>query len=198
MSDFWNERYNKTEYIYGKEPNIFLAGQLKDLPAGSIIFPCEGEGRNAVYAASQGWTVNAFDTSEAGLAKASRLAAGKGVSIHYIIDDAVTVSYPQNSADAVAIIYAHFPPDVRNQFLPKVAQWLKPGGRIIMEVFNTRQLNNPSGGPKDISMLYTEEMIKSFFGDFQILLLQSTQTDLNEGSYHAGTADVLRFVAIKP
>jgi hypothetical protein len=66
MSNTWNERYSKTEYVYGEIPNVFFAAQLGTLQPGNIILPCEGEGRNAVYAASQGWNVEAFDSSEAG------------------------------------------------------------------------------------------------------------------------------------
>lgn len=81
MNNIWNERYGKEEYVYGEEPNVFFAAQLTKLQNGVIILPCEGEGRNAVYAASQGWKVNAFDTSEAGKTKAIQLASNKGVTI---------------------------------------------------------------------------------------------------------------------
>lgn len=77
MSQFWNERYSQAEYVYGETPNVFFAAQLDKLSAGTIILPCEGEGRNAVYAASQGWEVKAFDASEAGQKKALLLAEKK-------------------------------------------------------------------------------------------------------------------------
>ena len=109
MSNYWNERYSKEEYAYGDEPNVFFAEQLKLLKPGVVIFPCEGEGRNAVYAASQGWTVHAFDSSEAGKTKALLLAQKKGQTIQYIIDDALDVQYPKATADAVVFIFAHFP-----------------------------------------------------------------------------------------
>ena len=71
MNNFWNERYSAHEYAFGTEPNVFFAGELRKLPRpGHILFPCEGEGRNAVYAAEQGWTVEAFDLSEMGKRKA--------------------------------------------------------------------------------------------------------------------------------
>lgn len=77
MSQFWNERYSQAEYVYGETPNVFFEAQLDKLSAGTIILPCEGEGRNAVYAASQGWEVKAFDASEAGQKKALLLAEKK-------------------------------------------------------------------------------------------------------------------------
>lgn len=54
MSNQWDERFGNTEYVYGKDPNAFFAEQLESLMIGNILFPCEGEGRNAVYAASKG------------------------------------------------------------------------------------------------------------------------------------------------
>jgi hypothetical protein len=54
MEEFWNERYADSEYVYGENPNEFLVEQLAQLPLGKILFPCEGEGRNAVYAAQKG------------------------------------------------------------------------------------------------------------------------------------------------
>ncbi|ULQ52080.1 class I SAM-dependent methyltransferase [Flavihumibacter fluvii] len=115
MKDFWNERYSGKDYIYGEEPNQFFADQINPLKAATIILPCEGEGRNAVYAATRGWTVHAFDASTAGQAKALQLAGKRGVSIHYTVEDAGKITYPENSADVVAFIFAHFPESNRKQ-----------------------------------------------------------------------------------
>ena len=193
----WNERYSRTEYIYGEEPNKFLEEQLPKVQPGVIIFPCEGEGRNAVFAATLGWEVLAFDSSEAGKAKAMKLAQMKNVSIDYQIEDANDIEYPDNSADAIAFIYAHFPTELRNSMLAKANKWLKPGGTIILEAFNPLQLNNTSGGPKDPSFLYTEEILTNAFPGFEYKILESIKIELNEGAFHQGIADVVRFVGVK-
>jgi len=197
MSNFWNERYSEKEYVYGEDPNVFFAEQLSPLKPGTIILPCEGEGRNAVYAASQEWDVKAFDSSEAGKIKALQLAGKKEVLIDYVIDDATTVTYPESSSDVVAFIYAHFPPSIRKQIHQKAINWLKPGGKIILEAFHPDQLQNNSGGPKELSLLYTEEMIKEDFKEMQIFFLQSLTTELNEGKYHEGRANIIRFIGSK-
>lgn len=197
MRNFWNERYSQTEYVYGEEPNAFFADQLDKLKTGNIILPCEGEGRNGVYAASQGWKVNAFDSSEAGKGKALQLAEKKGVALEYTIEDATTITYPENSVDAVAFIYAHFPPDIRKEIHQKAINWLKPGGCIILEAFNPQQLQNNTGGPKDLLMLYTEKIIREDFKACKIELIQTLRADLKEGKHHEGMADIIRFVGIK-
>ena len=197
MSNIWNERYAQKEFFYGEEPNVFFAEQLKKIKQGKIILPCEGEGRNAVYAASCGWEVEAFDSSEAGKLKAMQLASSKGLTISYKIEDATTISYPENSFDVVAFIFAHFPVAVRKQIHQKAIKWLKPDGKIILEAFNPKQLPNNSGGPKDLSMLYTEEILRDDFSDLKIELLQLQSTILKEGKHHDGMAEVIRFVGVK-
>jgi SAM-dependent methyltransferase len=196
-NEYWNQRYSNAEYVYGEEPNHFFATQLSALKAGSLILPCEGEGRNAVYAASLGWTVDAFDGSLEGKNKALQLAHKKLVKIEYLIEDATVISYPNNSVDVVAFIYAHFTTDHRAQIHKKAINWLRPGGKIILEAFNPNQLQNNSGGPKNISMLYTIEMLQSDFSSLRFDLIQNIQTTLKEGAFHDGLADVIQFVGTK-
>ncbi|MBB3058031.1 class I SAM-dependent methyltransferase [Mucilaginibacter gotjawali] len=197
MKSFWDERYSAKEYIYGEEPNVFFAAELRKLKPGTIILPCDGEGRNGVYAASAGWTVKAFDGSEEGKAKALQLAALKKVEIEYVTGDAATITYPEKSADAVAFIYAHLPPDVRKTAHQNAIKWLKPGGVLILEVFNPAQLNNTSGGPKDVAMLYTKEMLQKDFELLETVLLQTLVTTIDEGDRHQGKADIIRYIGIK-
>src|SRR5690554_7596542 len=61
LADIWNKRYSGKEFVYGEQPNIFLQQQLEKLPVGHILLAGEGEGRNAVYAATLGWKVTAYD-----------------------------------------------------------------------------------------------------------------------------------------
>jgi SAM-dependent methyltransferase len=197
MKSFWNDRYAETEYVYGEDPNIFFAEQLKLLKPGIIILSCEGEGRNAVFAANNGWKVFAFDSSEEGKAKAMKLAEKKGALLDYLIGDAAEINSTDNSADVVALIYAHLPLEVRKQLHQKAVQWLKPGGRLILEAFNPAQLGNTSGGPKDLTLLYTENILKQDFEGLQIEFIQTLQTTLNEGKYHEGKADIIQFIGIK-
>jgi SAM-dependent methyltransferase len=197
MKSFWNNRYAEREYVYGEEPNVFFAEQLKLIKPGTIILPCEGEGRNAVFAANNGWKVFAFDSSEEGMSKAMKLAEKSGAVINYTIEDAGSVSYANDSADVVALIYAHLPPEVRAALHQKAVQWLKPGGYLILEAFNPSQLSNKSGGPKDIEMLYSDDMLRQDFTGLQTEFTGLLQMGLNEGKYHEGEADIIRFVGVK-
>jgi SAM-dependent methyltransferase len=197
MQNMWDERFSAKEYVYGEAPNVFFAEQLDKLIPGIIILPCEGEGRNAVYPASRGWQVKAFDSSEAGKSKALQLAHKKGVHIEYTIINAADAQYPEASADVVAFVFAHFPPAIRKSVHQKALSWLRPGGKIILQAFNPLQLQNNSGGPKDITMLYTIEMLKEDFAGLNIELLYTGRIKLDEGKYHQGMADIISFTGIK-
>ena len=94
-SRFWNDRYAQPEFAYGTEPNQFFADQLAQLTPGTLLLPAEGEGRNAVFAAQHGWTVDAFDFSEAAQTKARQLAANRGISISYTLGDLLTFTSEQ-------------------------------------------------------------------------------------------------------
>lgn len=198
MKEFWNERYAQDTFVYGTEPNEFLRDNLKKMEAAKIILPCDGEGRNAVFAALLGWQVNAFDFSSSAKAKANKLAKEMNVSPHYETADIHEKEYPENSANVVALIYAHFPEELRKLAHQKAIKWLKPGGKIILEAFNPDQINNNSGGPKNVEMLYTKEILKEDFKDLNIELLEITETHLTEGKYHEGKADIIRLIATKP
>lgn len=197
MSSFWDERYSKSEYAYGEAPNVFFEKQLNQLIPGTIILPCEGEGRNAIFASKKGWKVLAFDNSQSGKQKAEKLAEKYKTTIQYDIADADFIHYPDNSADVVAFIYAHFSPSIRSQVHQKAINWLRPGGKIILEAFDINQQKYTSGGPKDSRMLYTKNMIEDDFKSLKIIELNQKIIQLNEGLYHVGEASVIQYIGEK-
>lgn len=202
MKEFWNERYASHDYVYGIEPNEFLASQLPGLKTGKILFPAEGEGRNAVFAAKLGWDVAAFDQSEEGKKKADSLANSQQVRIDYQVADLNEVVYPAESFDALGLIFAHFPAPLRQSFHRKLLSFLKPSGILILEGFSKEHLKfnsiNPlAGGPKDPSMLFSEQELISDFQGMEILSLEEKEVDLREGLFHVGKSAVIRLVVKK-
>ena len=198
MKHFWNDRYNREEYIYGLAPNQFFAAQLSQWQPGRLLLPAEGEGRNAIHAAKQGWEVLAIDFSEAGRKKALQLASQEEVDLTYQIDDITRSPYPTQYFDAVALIYAHLPKAQQGPFLQQMDQTLRPGGTLLMEVFHHEQLGNTSGGPKKIDLLYHEDELQALLKGWQIHLLEKASIQLDEGDHHQGPAEVVRVVAQKP
>ncbi len=200
--DRWNDRYRNEEFAYGVQPNNYLKEQLAKLPVGKILFPAEGEGRNAVYAASLGWTVSAFDISVEGRNKAARLAEANHVTIDYHVGDVQTLQYSPEQFDVVAFIYAHFPADVKSVYHKTLDHYLRKGGVVIFEAFSKRHLayiaaNEKVGGPKDIGMLFSVDEIKSDFANYEIRVLEEREIELQEGLFHNGKGSVIRFVGQK-
>lgn len=202
MLEFWNERYKKDEYAYGIEPNVFFKSIIDDLHVGKILLPAEGEGRNAVYAASIGWETFAFDLSTEGRTKALKLAESKNVHIDYFIGSFGDLPYQDRQFDAIALIYAHFQSDKKSSFHKTLQDYLKPGGHLIFEAFSKNHLaynsvNDKVGGPRDEAMLYSVEELKRDFSALEISYLKEEVIHLSEGACHIGMGSVVRMVAVK-
>lgn len=198
----WDERYSSEEFAYGTKPNNYLREQLTLLKPGKILFPAEGEGRNAVFSSTQGWQVSAFDISANGRNKALQLAEQQGTTIDYQVGELSTLNYQEQQFDAIALIYAHFPGDIKSSIHQMLNQYLRKGGFIIFEAFSKSHLeyiakNEKVGGPKDIESLFSIEEIKADFPDYNIIELEETEIELNEGLFHNGTGSVIRFVGQK-
>lgn len=202
MKEKWNERYSQVDFAYGEKPNEFLRSSLIHKPIGKILFPAEGEGRNAVYTATLGWDVFAFDQSDEGKKKALLLANKHQVAIDYQVAEFDQVWFEQDQFDAIALIYAHFSAATKSDYHLRLQSYLKQGGLVIFEAFSKNHLpwrkDNPSvGGPDDLDMLFSIEEIKSDFDNFEIIELSENVIELNEGLCHVGTGSVIRFVGRK-
>jgi SAM-dependent methyltransferase len=197
MNDFWNNRYSTEEYVYGILPNEFFKGEVEKLIPGKILFPAEGEGRNVVHAALSGWKAYAFDTSTEAKLKAEKLADRKNIKIYYTISSVDEIKYPEAYFDCIVLIYAHFPPQIRNRYHRNLLKLLKPGGTIILEGFSKKQIKKDSGGPGDINMLFSRAELENDFSSLSSFLITETEYVLNEGKYHQGLASVIRLTGKK-
>lgn len=197
MRDLWNEKFNSSDYIYGKEPNAFFANELLKLQPGNILIPAEGEGRNSVFAAKNLWYVSAFDTSDTAKQKAAILARENQVFIQYEIADFENFSAPPGFFDCVALIFAHMPSEQRKIIHRKLVKYLKPGGTIILQAFSKNQSGKTSGGPTDPDWLYTREDIEDDFKELTGMRVTETIEILNEGIKHQGEASLISMVGKK-
>ena len=197
MNEFWNQRYSATEFAYGEQPNSFIAEELKKLSPGKILFPAEGEGRNAVYAAKLGFEVTAFDPSSEGKKKAEMLAASEKVNIDSRLMGYENVDFPRASFDCIVLVFAHMPGSMRNLVHHKLVSCLKPGGKLILEGFSKEQIQKESGGPRSLDFLFSEKELRLDFSEFLSLEIEEREVVLDEGPYHQGPASVIRVVGVK-
>lgn len=195
MKEFWNERYSDDQFVYGKTPNAFFKQQIDQLNPGKMILPADGEGRNSVYTAKKGWDVTAVDYSKTGKEKALKLADEQSVEIEYHISDLADFDFGAEKYNAAAFIYVHLPRSIIRDVFKNVITSLKPGAKIIVEVYSVNQLGRDSGGPKDERVLYTEEKLRELLSGTEIDWMEEVEIDLSEGDFHVGKAMVIRAIA---
>ncbi|NLA25176.1 MAG: class I SAM-dependent methyltransferase [Bacteroidales bacterium] len=199
MKENWNKRFASEEYVYGKEPNEWVKLQLSKIKPSKILFPGEGEGRNAVWAAKNGFDVHAFDFSEEAKNKALNLAQQNDVQINYIITSfgETKKHFDFNSFDAIVLVYVHLHEDIRQNAHKLLLDFLKPGGKLFLEAFSKEQLSLNSGGPKNLQMLYSVEDLQTDFAELKNLKISREDIILKEGAFHQGLANVIRLVGEK-
>lgn len=124
----WDERYSAQEYAYGTNPNKFLEANVSSIPKGKVLSLAEGEGRNAVFLAKQGYSVTAVDASLVGLNKARKLAEDNGVVVEFIHTDLAEYDLGENKWDGIVSIFCPLPSSIRKQLHKKVEAALKRNG----------------------------------------------------------------------
>lgn len=190
---FWNQRYAGGDYLYGTEPNVFLAEHYH-LLRGPVLSLSEGEGRNAVFLASRGVEVLGVDISMVALEKAKKLATARGVEFKTIVADLATFEPEENHYGSVISISAHLPSTVRKRLYPLIERALRPDGIILLEAYSESQLSRDTGGPKDADMLMTVDKLHREFPNFEPVLLREVERDVSEGEGHTGIASVVQFI----
>lgn len=196
----WNERFSRPDYVFGTEPNAFLAAQAGRLrPGQRALAVADGEGRNGVWLARQGLTVVSLDSSPAAQEKARRLAASHGVAIETVLADLADWQWPQESFDVVAAIYIQFSgPPLRDAIFRGMIGALRRGGLLLLEGYRPEQLQYKTGGPPAVENMYTEALLRAAFAELRILHLESRDDVVEEGAHHRGLSALIDLVAEKP
>ncbi len=194
----WDERYSQPGFVYGTEPNEFLASVAARIPIGPVLSLGEGEGRNAAFLASLGHRVLAVDQSEVGLAKARRLAADRGLTIETCVADLANFSIEPESWTGVVSIFCHLPRHIRVPLYASVVRGLRPGGVLVLEAYTPRQLERDTGGPKDPDMLMTRAALEEELAGLEFMHVIELDREVREGAYHTGMASVVQVVARRP
>jgi SAM-dependent methyltransferase len=195
----WNSRFQAENYVYGKEPNLFISEVQKKLKlSGDVLTIAEGEGRNAVFLAEHGMNVTAWDYAESGLAKIKKLAEERNVDVQTKLVDLNEAVWEKNKWDELVCIFGHFPKELRQKTLQGVKEAVKPGGYFITEVYSRYQIPYNSGGPRELDFLYTPEEFLQIFADWRIVHFFMGEVVRHEGELHNGLAHVIQFVGQKP
>jgi SAM-dependent methyltransferase len=196
----WDQRYSEPDFVYGTEPNDFLAASAERyLPArGEILSLAEGEGRNAVFLAQRGFRVTGVDGSAVGLAKARTLAAERGVDIQTIVADLGDFDLGVEHWDGIVSIWCHTPSALRARLHRSVVAALRPGGVFLLEAYTPEQLTYKTGGPPTADLLMTLAAVREELAGLDFLAAEEKRREVHEGKYHGGLSAVLQVIARKP
>lgn len=197
--EFWDKRYAAPEYIFGTEPNAFLLSQKHRFAPGMRVLDIAcGEGRNSVWLAKLGCEVVGVDISPLALNKARKLAADHAVSPKFLEDDIRGWRWQPEDFDAVLTIFIQFAaPEGRGALFDGIVSTLKPGGMLLLQGFTPEQLNFRSGGPKELSHLYSSDLLRELVSGMRILHLAEHEYELREGTKHVGAAALIDLIARK-
>ncbi len=198
MQDYqklWNDRYGGGEYIFGKDPNEYFKSKLLTLNNGSIFLPGDGEGRNAIFAAQNGWEVTSVDFSEVAISRAKEFAVTENVEVNFQFKNLITEEVPNENYDVLGISFLHFNGINKKIVHTKLRDSIKIGGYLILECFSNEQIKLNSGGPRKKDSLYTIDELKKYYKGFEFIEAEDILTQLHEGKGHEGDAYVVRLFA---
>ena len=193
----WDERYSPDEYVYGKAPNQFLEENYNAIPKGKVLSLAEGEGRNAVFLAKQGYSVTAVDASQVGLSKAKKLAEENGVELELVRSDLVDFDIGENRWDGIVSIFCPLPSSLRKELHQKVVAGLKPKGIFLLEAYTPDQLKYGTGGGNSADTMTSKDSLILELNDLKFTHLIELERNVVEGIYHTGLAAVVQAIALK-
>ena len=201
MLQMWDERYSEDGFAYGVEPNDFLKAEYSRIPKGGrVLCLAEGEGRNAVFLAEQGYSVTAVDQSVVGLQKAENFARERGVKITTQVADLANYDLGCEKWDGIVSIWAHLPYLLRKKLHAQLVDSLKPNGVLILESYTERHIEMTGvGGPpaSQIDFFMSLEKLAVELEGLDFIVGVEIDRYVSEGKYHLGESAVVQVVAGK-
>ena len=163
-NEFWDDRYSTAaaagDAVWSIEPNAWIEQVTGTLPPGNAIDLAAGEGRNALWLASRGWSVTAVDFSAAGLAIGRKRAATAALDLDWVTADATSWVSP-TPVDLVVIAYLQLPAPDLTRAISNAILSLAAGGTLALIGHDSENLEHGVGGPQDATMLYDLETVRS-------------------------------------
>ncbi|WP_240695142.1 class I SAM-dependent methyltransferase [Corallincola luteus] len=190
----WDQEYATEQYVYGKLPNDFLKERYQAIPMGRVLLLAEGEGRNAVFLAKQGYAATAVDISSVGLEKAKKLAEQSAVDIELICEDLATFELGESQWDGIVSIYCHLPPALRQDLYKRIERALKPNGVFLLEGYRPAQLAYKTGGPPVAEMMIAKETLVKELPNLTFSHLEELEREVVEGINHHGVGAVVQAI----
>jgi SAM-dependent methyltransferase len=134
--EFWDERYRSAEQLWSGQPNAQLVAQTAGLTPGDALDVGCGEGADAIWLASQGWSVTATDISAVALERAAAHAAERGDEIAGRISwrqaDLLSWDPGAQQYDLVSAQFMYLPEAELKSLHRRLAAAVRPGGTLLV------------------------------------------------------------------
>ena len=155
----WDKRYADSDLLWSVEPNRFLVAEIAAHAPGRALDLAAGEGRNAIWLAELGWSVDAIDFSPVALAKAHGLARSREVELTWIEADVERHPLADLEYDLVIVFYLHLPWERMRPVLQRASAAVAPRGTLLLVGHDRSNLEQGHGGPKKPDVLYTPDQV---------------------------------------
>jgi tellurite methyltransferase len=147
----------------GFEPSPFLVENVHLLPGGRALDVAMGNGRNAVYLAGKGFTVEGVDLSREAVNAALETARQAGVVIAAKVADLESDYTIEKSAYDVIVCFNY----LHRPLIPRIKEALRPGGVAVYETFIIDQ--RQFGHPNNPDFLLGHNELLDMFREFRCL-----------------------------
>ena len=193
----WDERYSIDDYLFGQKPaQALLRNEEYLVPCGETLLIADGEGRNSVYLAKNGFKVTSSDSSIVAQQKAKALADSQNVKVNFKLENFFDIDWSKKQYDnIIGICFQFIPPELIEEAFMGLRSATKKGGTILMHGYTPEQIYYGTGGPKDVSLMYTEATFTHSFTNSEIYLLEKYEAVISEGPGHNGKSAMIDFVA---
>ena len=197
QQEFWNKKFSRDGFLYGTKVNEFIKNSYNNFnKSQKVLCLGEGEGRNALFLAKNGYKVVALDASDVGLNKLLERCKLENIEVETKCMN-INEWIPNEKYGAILFTFMHLEIVELKKLLEKIEDSLYDKGYLTVEVFSKNQLNKNSGGPKDLSLLYSIDDFEENLKDLKIKMLEETVVSLEEGNGHNGEASVIRLISQK-
>jgi len=182
-TQFWDTFYSDREkgipfFVNSPDENLVSYFDRNFLYGGKVLELGCGPGRNAIYLAAKGCTVDAVDLSRESLKWAKERASKSDLQINFIHKNIFDLEIQDGTYDLVydSGCFHHIAPHRRISYIDVVKKALKPGGLFAITCF----IQGGEFGGADISdwevyrvkslkggLGYSEEQLKTIFREFK-------------------------------
>ena len=191
-AEYWNQKYRIDEWLYTKVENRFVKELCAELTPGTAIDLAGGEGRNSMWLAKRGWTVENVDFSAVALKKFRRWVREESIG-----DPALAKRCLTTKADARGFKSKLAPADLGVIAYLQIDQYelaaaigglvgkLKPGATLVGVWHSLDNLAGGFGGPRDPNVLPSVDRIRAILSglnvDIELLENRDGQIQTKEG-----------------